>query len=48
MIELVYLRGQGGQIAGVALEHRDGDRAPLGRAQQSGDDLQDNNPALTP
>jgi hypothetical protein len=35
----------GGRIARIALEHLDRDRAPLGRAQQPDDDLQDNNPA---
>jgi hypothetical protein len=40
LLELGDLAGERGGIAGRALEHLDGDRAAVGRAEQAVDDLQ--------
>ena len=39
ILELGHLRGHGGRVGGVALEHLHRDRTALGRAQQPEDDL---------
>jgi hypothetical protein len=40
LLQLLDLRGQSLRIAGVAVEHLDGDGAAVGRAEQSIHDLQ--------
>ena len=40
LLELGDLAGEGGRIAGRALEDLDGDRAAVGPAEQAVDDLQ--------
>ena len=46
LLELVDLRRQRRRIAGVAVEHFDGDRAAIRRAEQAVDDLQGALPAV--